>query len=176
MRKNRNSVPSSNLNASVHGTLVNVAGVGVLITGESGTGKSEIALKLVSNGHQLVADDVVEIVRSGNSVIGSAPPALNGILEIRGLGLIDVRALFGESSVIEQSRVDIFIELGNSADAVISIHSHVELLGIKIRRFVSNPNSGRDLTLLVKTAVGVFRDPHSLITAEQISTRLTAAR
>ena len=97
---------------SVHGVLVDVYGEGVLITGESGIGKSEAALELVKRGHRLVSDDVVEIRKvSDDTLIGSAPDITRHLIELRGIGIVDVKMLFGVSSVRETQSIDLVIRL-----------------------------------------------------------------
>jgi HPr kinase/phosphorylase len=96
----------------LHGSLVDVYGVGVLLTGRSGIGKSEIALDLVERGHRLVADDVVMVTRKGESILmGSGTDLVKHFMEIRGLGLIDVRSMFGIRAIRFQKRVEVVIEL-----------------------------------------------------------------
>src|SRR5687767_7156875 len=99
--------PASTL--QIHGVLVRVLGTGVLLAGESGIGKSECALDLVTKGHSLVADDVVRIVFDGDSLIGTAPELTFELLEIRGLGIINVRELFGEKAVIPSCSIDLCV-------------------------------------------------------------------
>ena len=97
---------------AVHGVLVDVYGIGVLIIGKSGVGKSETALELVKKGHRLVADDCVEIRQEAeNMLIGSPPPLLEHLLEIRGIGIIDIMTLFGASAVRPYKRITLVIEL-----------------------------------------------------------------
>ena len=97
---------------TVHGVLVDVYGVGLLITGESGIGKSEAALELIKRGHRLISDDVVEIRRvSEDTLIGRAPAITKHFIELRGIGIIDVKTLFGVSSVRETQNIDLVIEL-----------------------------------------------------------------
>ena len=97
---------------SVHGVLVDVYGEGVLITGESGIGKSEAALELIKRGHRLVTDDVVELRKvSDDTLIGSAPDVTKHLIELRGIGIVDVKALFGASSVKDTQSVDLVIRL-----------------------------------------------------------------
>ena len=97
---------------SVHGVLVDVYGEGVLITGESGIGKSEAALELVKRGHRLVTDDVVELRKvSDDTLIGSAPDITKHFIELRGIGIVDVKALFGASSVKDTQQLDMVIRL-----------------------------------------------------------------
>ena len=97
---------------TVHGVLVDIYGEGVLITGESGIGKSEAALELIKRGHRLVTDDVVEIRRvSEETLIGKAPAVTKHFIELRGIGIVDVKTLFGVSSVKEDQAIDLVIKL-----------------------------------------------------------------
>ncbi|AMW99816.1 HPr(Ser) kinase/phosphatase [Rummeliibacillus stabekisii] len=96
---------------AMHGVLVDIYGIGVLLTGKSGVGKSETALELIKKGHRLVADDCVEIRQEGESLIGSAPPLINHLLEIRGLGIIDIMTLFGASAVRKHKRISLVVDL-----------------------------------------------------------------
>ena len=97
---------------SMHGVLMDVLGMGVLITGDSGLGKSELALELISRGHGLVADDVVDIERvSQHAIVGRCPALLQGLLEVRGLGLIDIRTIFGESAVRRRMPIKLIVHL-----------------------------------------------------------------
>ena len=97
---------------SIHGVLVDVYGVGVLIMGESGIGKSEAALELIKRGHRLVTDDVVEIRRvSDDTLVGSAPDITKHLIELRGIGIVDVKTLFGVQSVRETQTIDLVITL-----------------------------------------------------------------
>jgi HPr kinase/phosphorylase len=99
----------------VHGALVRVQGVGVLLLGPSGVGKSETALELVTRGHALVADDVVELERVGEALVGRAPEKIRYYLEIRGLGILFVPELYGERAVAAESRVDLLCRLERDA-------------------------------------------------------------
>ncbi len=97
---------------TVHGVFMDVLGLGVLITGESGLGKSELALELISRGHGLVADDAVELSRTAPNVIeGQCPALLQNLLEVRGLGLLDIRTIFGETSVRRKMKIKLIVHL-----------------------------------------------------------------
>ena len=102
--------------ASVHGVLVSVFGSGVLILGRSGIGKSACALELLDRGHTLIADDAVDLESADSTLIGNAPPALFGSLEVRGLGIVDVRQMFGEASALDRCEIDLCIEFRDSTD------------------------------------------------------------
>ena len=93
-----------------HGVLLDISGEGVMITGDSGIGKSESAIELIMRGHRLVADDAVEIRRISNQLIGTAPEVIRHYIELRGIGVIDVRQLFGMSAIMEESRIDLVVQ------------------------------------------------------------------
>ncbi|MDB5987694.1 MAG: HPr kinase [Nevskia sp.] len=100
-----------------HGVLVAVEDLGLLLRGASGTGKSELAIELLSRGHKLIADDAVEWRRDSHGrIIGSCPALLSGFIEVRGLGVLDARALYGKDSVIAEAALDLVIDLGVRAD------------------------------------------------------------
>ena len=153
----------------VHGVLIRVNDTGVLLVGESGTGKSECALDLVMDGHQLVADDVIEISLSNDEIVGRAPELTSDLMEIRGLGMINVRELFGESATCSESVIDFCIELQTSSDVerignVIQRHS---IAGTSVPKFILPVSLGRYLPTLVVTAVRIHRAPrsHAAVTA-----------
>jgi HPr kinase/phosphorylase len=145
---------------TMHGVLMDVLGVGILITGESGLGKSELGLELISRGHGLVADDVVELSRIGlNTIEGHCPKLLANLLEVRGLGLLDIKAIFGETAVRRKMRLRMIVHLVK--------HSTLEekyqrlpldvltenVLGIEIRKVVIPVGLGRNIAVLVEAAV-----------------------
>lgn len=94
-----------------HGVLLDVFGVGVLITGESGIGKSECALELIKRGHQLVADDVVDISRVGSKLVGESPEMVRDFMELRGIGIVDIKSIFGIGAVLRRKTINIVIHL-----------------------------------------------------------------
>ncbi len=141
-----------------HGVLMNVYGIGVFLAGKSGAGKSEAALELIKRGHQLVADDVVDICKvSDSKLIGSCPPAIRYLMEIRGIGLIDIRALYGVSAVEEDTPIDLILELvswdeDRSYDRVGLEDDHIEILGVPIVRQLMPVQPGRNLAIIVEVA------------------------
>ena len=143
---------------SVHGVLVDVYGEGVLITGESGIGKSEAALELVKRGHRLVADDVVEIRKvSEDTLIGNAPDITKHFIEVRGIGIIDVKALFGASSVRETQSIDLVIRLeewsrDKEYDRLGLEDSYTEYLGNKVICHNIPIRPGRNLSIICESA------------------------
>jgi len=142
----------------VHGVLVDINGVGVLILGEAGIGKSECALDLVARGHRLVADDVVEVKARFNSVlIGSSPGRIREYMEIRGIGIINVRHLFGVNAVRDQKRIELVIQIRRwdgtySYDRVGLDTEYRTLLGIKVPQIVIPAIPGKNLGTIVELA------------------------
>lgn len=156
---------------TVHGVFLNVFAVGTLLMGESGVGKSECALELVSCGHALVADDAVNIQRTGDLLYGESAELLSGLLEIRGIGIVDVRQMFGPASVVEKQVVKLCIEFqdrnaGDEDDRIAAGMQEFELLGVKLPRFVFAVGHGRPLALLVETAVKLFKQENAGYAAE----------
>ncbi len=142
----------------VHGVFLDVLGVGVLITGESGLGKSELALELISRGHGLVADDAVELSRIAPSIIeGHCPPLLQNLLEVRGLGLLDIRTIFGETSVRRKMKLSLMVHLIRSTPENferLPVQDQTEdILGVPVRRVMLQVAAGRNLAVLVEAAV-----------------------
>jgi HPr kinase/phosphorylase len=139
------------------GVLVDVSGVGVLLLGESGTGKSECALDLVTRGHRLVADDVVELWREGDQVVGRGPERIRHHMEIRGLGIINVRDLFGVAATRERKRIELVIHLEPwQADAEydrLGLTERTEtVLGVAIPALCLPLSIGRNVAMLVEVA------------------------
>ena len=143
---------------SIHGVLVDVYGVGVLITGESGIGKSEAALELIKRGHRLVSDDVVEIRRvSDDTLVGTAPDITRHFIELRGIGIVDVKTLFGVLSVRETQNIDLVIRLEdwNREKAYERLgleEEYTEFLGNKVVCHQLPIRPGRNLAIIVETA------------------------
>lgn len=157
---------------TIHGVLVEMHGLGVLITGESGIGKSECALDLVARGHRLVSDDAVTITRSGGRLVGSSPELTFEHLEIRGLGIVNIRELFGISSVCPSTGIDLCFEMrrwddtdpGNRG----SLERDVEnILGVPCSKFTLPVRPGRNLATLVETAVKISLLPDQGRTAAE---------
>lgn len=143
---------------SVHGVLVDVYGEGVLITGESGIGKSEAALELIKRGHRLVTDDVVELRKvSDDTLIGSAPDITKHFIELRGIGIVDVKALFGASSVKDTQSIDLVIRLEDwnkdkEYDRLGLEESYTEYLGNKVVCHNIPIRPGRNLAVICESA------------------------
>lgn len=145
--------PSTNL----HGELLEVFGVGVLIMGKSSVGKSEAALDLVNRGHRLVADDMVDITAIDKKIIGTSPDNIRHFMELRGLGIINVRRLYGSGAIKKESQVDLVIELEQWKDDFeydrLGIDQHyIELLDIKLPHMVVPVRAGRNIALIIEVA------------------------
>ncbi len=143
----------------VHAELVRVYGVGVLITGPSGLGKSEIVLDLVNRGHQLVADDRVDMYRIHNSLVGRTAQVIEGFMEMRGVGIIDVKRMYGVTSVAERSDIDFEIALESfrpdeDYDRLgLEEKEYNEYLGISIMKMKIPVTYGRPMATIIETAV-----------------------
>lgn len=143
---------------SIHGVLVDVYGVGVLIRGESGIGKSEAALELIKRGHRLVTDDVVEIKKvSDDTLVGSAPSITKHLIEIRGIGIVDVKTLFGVQSVKETQSIDLVITLqewnkNTEYDRLGLEENYTEYLGNQVVCHSIPIRPGRNVAIIVESA------------------------
>ena len=147
-----------------HGVFMDVLGLGVLITGDSGAGKSELGLELISRGHGLVADDVVEISRiAADALEGRCPPMLKDFLEVRGLGLLNIRTIFGETAVRPHKLLRLIVHLEDHSheafgdlDRLQVNATYQEVLSIPIRKVTIPVAAGRNLAVLVEAAVRNF--------------------
>ncbi|MGB4346545.1 MAG: HPr(Ser) kinase/phosphatase [Burkholderiaceae bacterium] len=148
------------LRITMHGVFMDVLGVGVLITGESGLGKSELGLELISRNHGLVADDAVEFSRIAPHMIeGRCPTLLQNLLEVRGLGLLDIKTIFGETAVRRKMRLKLIVHLVRRKTLEenyerLPLHQHTQdVLGLPIRKVVIPVEAGRNLAVLLEAAV-----------------------
>ncbi len=141
-----------------HGGLVEVYGEGLLLLGDSGVGKSETAIELVKRGHRLIADDAVEIKRvSEKTLVGSAPEMIRHYVELRGIGIVDVRRLFGMGAIKETERIDLVIQLeswveGKMYDRLGMEEEHVNILGLEIPSVTVPVRPGRNLAIILEIA------------------------
>ena len=146
---------------SRHGVFMEVQGFGALIKGDAGIGKSELALELISRGHRIIADDIVDFFRTSPECIeGRCPPLLQDFLEVRGLGILNIRALFGDNSVKPTKPLDLIIQLvmadKQSQDQMdrLSVKStHEDVLGVKIPTIQIPIAAGRNIAVLVEVAI-----------------------
>ena len=149
-------------NDNIHGVLLSIYGKGVVIMGDSGVGKSETALELIRRGHVLVADDRVDVTRIHNTIFGRAPEILRGMLEIRGIGIIDVTKMFGASSSLDNSEIDVIIYLEKWDDQKqyervgIEEDEKENILGLAISKTTIPVRDGRNIAVLVESAVTNF--------------------
>ncbi len=144
---------------TMHGVLMDVLGMGVLVAGESGVGKSELGLELISRGHGLVADDVVDFSRvAPDTIEGRCPPLLANLLEVRGLGLLDIRSIFGETAVRRKMKLRLIVELrrygaSETMERLPLEGQSQDVLGIPVRKVLIPVASGRNLAVLTEAAV-----------------------
>ena len=144
----------------MHGVFMDVLGMGVLICGESGLGKSELGLELISRGHGLVADDVVEFSRvAPNYIEGRCPELIRNLMEVRGVGLLDIKAIFGETAVRRKMRLKLIVHLVRKAslelhqERLVTEQQFQEVLGLPIRKAILPVAAGRNLAVLLEAAV-----------------------
>lgn len=143
---------------SVHGILLGMYGLGVLLLGDSGIGKSECALDLITRGHRLISDDIVLIKRIGDKLEGKSPELTYEHLEIRGLGILNIKDLFGVSAVGQEKNIDLCIELKRWNEVVEIDRLGLEvfeedIFGINVPKFILPVSSGRNISTLVETAI-----------------------
>lgn len=146
--------------ASMHGVFMDILGLGVLITGESGLGKSELGLELISRGNGLVADDAVDLFRINQTTIeGRCPELLENLLEVRGIGLLDIRAIFGETAVRRRMRLKLIVHLVRR-ETLEREYERIpyepltqDVLGVPVRKVVIQVVAGRNIAVLVEAAV-----------------------
>ena len=145
-----------------HGGLIDVYGVGIFLTGESGIGKSETALELIKRGHRMIADDVVEITKISDSVlVGRAPDVIRHLMEIRGLGLVDISVLYGMGAVMEGKTITLRIHLAagdvQDIDRLGVNTEYTNLLGVDIPKITIPVRPGRNLAVIIEVAAMNFR-------------------
>ena len=145
---------------SMHGVFMDILGLGVMITGESGLGKSELGLELISRGNGLVADDAVDLFRINQTTIeGKCPELLQNLLEVRGIGLLDIRAIFGETAVRRKMRLKLIVHLvrretlENEYERLPYEPLTQDVLGVPVLKVVIQVVAGRNIAVLVEAAV-----------------------
>ena len=143
-----------------HGVFMDILGLGVLLTGESGLGKSELGLELISRGHGLVADDAVDLYKVSQSALeGRCPELLSNLLEVRGIGLLDIKAIFGETAVRRKMRLKLIVHLVRRETMEREFERlpyeplYEDILGMPVRKVVIQVDAGRNLAVLVEAAV-----------------------
>lgn len=146
----------------LHGVLVDVYGIGILITGESGIGKSETALELIKRGHRLVSDDAVDIKEIDGELTGTSPHITFGMLEVRGMGIIDVSALYGLSSVLSQKEIKLVMNLEHWKDDGdydrLGINAeYMNILGVPVRKLSVPIRPGRNVAVIIEAGAANYR-------------------
>ena len=146
----------------LHGVLVDVSGIGILITGESGIGKSETALELIKRGHRLVTDDAVDIKEIDGQLIGTSPKITMGMLEVRGIGIIDVTTLYGLSSVVQQKEIKLVMHFehwkdDNDYDRLGIYDEYMNILGINVKKLTVPVRPGRNIAVIIEAAAVNYR-------------------
>lgn len=167
---------------TIYGVLVDVYGEGILITGDSGVGKSETALELIKRGHRLVADDLVEISRIGETLLfGQAPDLTRHFIELRGIGVVDVKSLYGIESVRDRAPVDMLVNLeewdpGKVYDRLGLNEEYEDILGVQVVKHTVPIRTGRNLAIIIETAaVNNRQKKMGYNAAQELSERVSRA-
>ena len=143
--------------ATVHGVLLDVLGVGIMLTGKSGVGKSETAVELIKRGHRLVADDSVLIRKIENELVGTAPDKIRYFMELRGIGMINVKNMYGSGAIMNEKEIEFIMEMrpwenGKAYDRLGDQNDFEEILGVKIPKLLIPVSPGRNLAILIEVA------------------------
>lgn len=145
---------------TLHGVYMEVLGFGVLICGRSGIGKSELALSLIHHGHKLIADDSVTFTLENQQLSGRCPEILQDFLEVRGLGILNIKAMFGDSAISQSKHLQLIVKLINMShqdlyqiDRLHGMHTERDILGIKVPEVSIPVAPGRNLAILIEAAV-----------------------
>ncbi|MCT8977635.1 HPr(Ser) kinase/phosphatase [Clostridium sp. CX1] len=151
----------------LHGVLVDVYGIGILITGESGIGKSETALELIKRGHRLVADDAVDIKEIDGSLYGTSPYITAGMIEVRGMGIIDIPALYGLSSILKSKEIHLVVYIEQwkeeqNYDRLGIDKEYIDILNVPVRKLKIPIRPGRNVAVIIEAAAANYR--YSFIT------------
>ncbi|MBU3181155.1 HPr(Ser) kinase/phosphatase [Clostridium psychrophilum] len=146
----------------LHGVLVDVYGIGILITGESGIGKSECALELIKRGHRLIADDAVDIKEIDGELHGSCPYITSGMLEVRGMGIIDIPAIYGMSSVLNTKIVSLYVSLtqwneSEEYDRLGIEDQFMKVLNVPVKKITLPVRPGRNIAVILEAAAANYR-------------------
>ena len=145
-----------------HGVLMEIFGVGILLTGKSGVGKSETAMELIKRGHRLIADDNVIIKEIANELYGTAPDIIRYFMELRGIGIINVKSMYGSGSVLDEKQIQLIIQLenwqqGKEYDRIGDEMSSASYFGLKIPKLTIPVSPGRNLAIIIEVAARNFR-------------------
>lgn len=162
----------------VHGVMLNIFGKGVLIKGQSGIGKSEVALELIKKGHILIADDMVNLKKTDTeTLMGEAPDLLKSKMEIRGIGIVDIQKLYGVTSVLLQDKLDLIIELTESLEGIDRIgntYLYEEILSVKKKKIKIPIFKGKSISNLIEVAVANYQleEDHKYNASEEFTKNL----
>ena len=147
---------------TMHGVLMDVSGVGILITGHSGVGKSETAMELIKRGHRLVADDSVIIRREGDTLVGTSPELIRYFMELRGIGILNIKNMYGSGSILNEKSIELVMELedwveGKEYDRLGVGTQYETILNQKVMKHVIPVKPGRNLSIIIEVAARNFR-------------------
>ena len=147
---------------SMHGVLMDVSGVGILLTGHSGVGKSETAMELIKRGHRLVADDSVIIKRVSEQLVGTSPEMIRYFMELRGIGIINIKNMYGSGSILNEKNIELVMELENWEEGKVYDRLgegtlYETILGVKVMKHIIPVKPGRNLSIIIEVAARTFR-------------------
>lgn len=147
---------------TMHGVLMDISGVGILLTGHSGVGKSETAMELIKRGHRLVADDSVIIKKVADSLIGTSPEMIRYFMELRGIGIINIKNMYGSGSILDEKKIDLVMELENWEEGKVYDRLgegtlYETILDVKVMKHVIPVKPGRNLSIIIEVAARNFR-------------------
>lgn len=147
---------------TMHGVLMDVSGVGILITGHSGVGKSETAMELIKRGHRLVADDSVIIRREGDTLVGTSPELIRYFMELRGIGILNIKNMYGSGSILNEKSIELVMELedwveGKEYDRLGVGTQYETILNQKVMKHTIPVKPGRNLSIIIEVAARNFR-------------------
>ena len=147
---------------TMHGVLMDVSGVGILLTGHSGVGKSETAMELIKRGHRLVADDSVIIKRVSDELYGSSPELIRYFMELRGIGIINIKNMYGSGSILNEKKIELVMELedwdeNKTYDRLGDDTMYETILGVQVMKHAIPVKPGRNLSIIIEVAARNFR-------------------
>ena len=147
---------------TMHGVLMDISGVGILLTGHSGVGKSETAMELIKRGHRLVADDSVIIKKVADSLIGTSPEMIRYFMELRGIGIINIKNMYGSGSILNEKEIELVMELENwdenkAYDRLGEGAQYETILGVNVLKHTIPVKPGRNLSIIIEVAARNFR-------------------